>query len=324
MITRRYCIGLLASGLVAAPLTAEAQGARNAAPLGVLSERSLPPPSTAPLRRGLTERGWAEGRGFRIEQRSAEGDCERLPELVAERMGIGVTLIVTGIGTPAALAATRAKMPIVFVTGGDPVDCGIVSNRAKPGGNITGFGGGITAIQKRLDVRRAVHPAVKRVAFLRNVTHAMHPQIFSAVERAGGQLGLTLHEVGVFEATEFESVFKTMQSSRCDALFVPGDAMCSRHRALLVELAVQTRLPVIDGDRLFPDGGGLMSFSVDLVELCRRAAGHVDKIVHGAPAGALSLEEAVKFAVVMHGRAAQALGLTIPAALRQAAEMVEP
>jgi putative ABC transport system substrate-binding protein len=235
-----------------------------------------------------------------------------------------VTVIVTGIGTPAALAAKRAtaKIPIVFVTGGDPVDFGIVSNREKPGGNITGFGGGITAIQKRLDLLREVSPGVKRVAFLRNLTNPIHPKIFSAVERAAGPLRLTLHEVGVFEAAEFEGVFKTMQSSRFDALFVPGDAMFSRHRALLVELAAKTRLPAIYGDRLFPDGGGLMSFSVDLVELCRRAAGHVDRILRGAQAGDLPVEDAVKFEVVINLKAAQALGLTIPEALHQEAEIV--
>jgi putative tryptophan/tyrosine transport system substrate-binding protein len=325
MITRRHCLGFLASGLVAAPFAAEAQRSGNTVTIGFLSERSLPPPYIDALRRGLTERGWAEGRSFRIEQRSADGDLERLPGLVAELIGIGVTVIVTGIGTPAALAAKRAtaKIPIVFVTGGDPVDFGIVSNREKPGGNITGFGGGITAIQKRLDLLREVSPGVKRIAFLRNLTNPIHPKIFSAVERAGGSLGLTLHEVGVFEATEFEGIFKTMQSSRFDALFVPGDAMFSRHRALLVELAAKTRLPAIYGDRLFPDGGGLMSFSVDLVELCRRAAGHVDRILRGAQAGDLPVEDAVKFEVVINLKAAQALGLTIPAALRQEAEIVE-
>src|SRR5262249_30257224 len=131
MITRRHFIGFLASGLVAVPLTAAAQRSGNVATIGFPSERSLPPPYIGALRRGLTERGWAEGRGFRLEQRSAEGDLERLPGRVAELIGIGVTLIVTGIGTPAALAAKRAtaKIPIVFVTGGDPVDFGIVSNR---------------------------------------------------------------------------------------------------------------------------------------------------------------------------------------------------
>jgi putative ABC transport system substrate-binding protein len=132
------------------------------------------------------------------------------------------------------------------------------------------------------------------------------------------------HEVGVFEATECEGACTTMQRSRCGALFVPGDAMFSRHRGLLVALAAKSRLPAIYGDRLFLGGGGLMSFSVDLVELCKRAAGHVDRIVHGTPAGDLPVEEAVKCEMVMNGRAAQALGLTIPASLQQEAEMVEP
>jgi len=113
---------------------AEGQPAGKLAAIGFVSERVLPPRYLDALRGGLAERGWIEGRGFRIEPRSAEGDLERLSGLVVELIGLGVTLIVTGIGTPVALAAKRAtaKIPIVFVTGGDPVDFGIVPSAAKP------------------------------------------------------------------------------------------------------------------------------------------------------------------------------------------------
>jgi putative ABC transport system substrate-binding protein len=315
-------VGAVAAGVW--PLAVGRPSVADAATIGFLSERALPPAHLEALRRGLTERGWAEGRSFRIEQRSAEGDLERLPGLVAELMGIGVTVIVTGLGTPAALAAKRAtaSVPIVFVTGGDPVDFGIVANRAKPGGNITGLGGGIAAIQKRIELLREVSPRVKRVAFLRNLTNPIHPRIFVATERTAKPLGLTLQEIGVFEAVELEGAFKTMQKQRFDGLFVPGDAMFSRNRVPLVALAAKTRLPAIYGDRLFPDAGGLMSFSVDLVDLCGRAAGHVDRILRGARAGDLPVEEAAKFDVVINVKTATALGLTIPAALRQRAEIV--
>jgi ABC-type uncharacterized transport system substrate-binding protein len=314
---------MIAGGLLAMPLTALGQEAREAK-IGLLTERILPPPFIDALRRGLTEAGWVEGRGFRIEQRSADGDLERLPALAAELIGSGVTVIVTGVGSPAALAAKRATttIPIVFVTGGDPVDFGIVTNRLKPGANVTGLGGGILAIQERLEMLRDMAPRTKRVAFLRNLTNPIHPQIRKAVEREGARLDLALQEISVRGPREIGDAFKTMQSNRLDAVFVPGDAMFSHERAALVELAARFRLPAVYGDRLFPDGGGLMSFSVDLVDLCRRAAGHVDRILRGARAGDLSVEEAVKFDVVINVAAANALGLTIPASLRERAELI--
>src|SRR5213078_3869822 len=253
---RVFVAGAVAAGF--AQLATAEQSAEAATTIGFLSERSLPSSYIEALERGLIERGWAEGRGFRIEQRSADGDLERLPGLVAE---------LTGIGTPVALAAKRAtaKVPIVFVTGGDPVDFGIVANRDKPGGNITGFGGGVTTVQKRLESLREVIPRAKRVAFLRNLTNPVHPKIFRAAQGAGRQLGLTLLEVGVFEAVELEGVFKTLLSQRFDALFVPGDAMFSTNRAILIGLVARARLAAVYGDRLFPDAGGLMSVSVDLL-----------------------------------------------------------
>ena len=303
---------------------AAGQPAGKLAAIGFVSERVLPPRYLDALRRGLADRGWVEGRGFRIEPRSAEGDLERLPGLVAELIGLGVNLIVTGIGTPVALAAKRAtaKIPVVFVTGGDPVDFGIVSSAAKPGGNITGYGGGITLIQKRIALLREASPRVRRMALLVNLTNPIHPRILRAAVRAGAPLGITLEEIGVFEATEFGDAFKRIAAKRLDALFVPGDAMFSHHRARLVALAAAARLPAIYGDRLFPDAGGLMSLSVDLVDLCRRAAGHVDKILRGTPAGDLPVEEADRFELVINLTTAQALGLTIPPALRQRAETV--
>ena len=230
----------------------------------------------------------------------------------------------TGVGSPAALAAKRATatIPIVFVTGGDPVDFGIVTNRRKPGGNVTGFGGGIIAIQERLEMLRDMAPRSKRVAFLRNLTNPIHPRIWRAVEREGTRLDLVLQEISVRDPAEFDGAFKTMQAKRFDALFVPGDAMFSRERGALVGLAARFRLPAVYGDRLFPDGGGLMSFSVDLVDLCRRAAGHVDRILRGARAGDLEVEEAVKFDAVINVTAANGLGLKIPASLRERAELI--
>jgi len=314
---------MMAGSLLGAPLAAHGQEVREAK-IGLLTERYLSPPHIEALRSGLTELGWGDGRSFRIEQRSAEGHLERLPGLAAELIDSGVDVIVTGVGSPAALAAKRATttVPIVFVTGGDPVEFGIVSNRLKPGGNITGLGGGILAIQERLEMLRDMAPRTKRVAFLRNLNNPIHPKIFTAVEREGARLDLELQEMGVRAPTEFDPAFRAMQSKGFGALFVPGDAMFSRECRSLVGLAARFRLPAVYGDRLFPDCGGLMSFSVDLLELCRRAAGHVDRILRGARPGDLSVEEAVKFDVVINVATANALGLKIPTSLRERAELV--
>src|SRR5213592_1121402 len=229
---RVFVAGAVAAGF--AQLVTAEQSAEAATTIGFLSERSLPSSYIEALERGLIERGWADGRGFRIEQRSADGDLERPPGLVAELIGIGVTLIVTGVGTPVALAAKRATAKVR----------------------------GVTTVQKRLELLREVIPGAKRVAFLRNLTNPVHPKIFRAAQGAGRQLGLTLLEVGVFEAVELEGVFKTLLSQRFDALFVPGDAMFSTNRAILIGLVARARLAAVYGDRLFPDAGGLMSVSV--------------------------------------------------------------
>lgn len=315
----------MAGSLLGAPLAVHGQEVRQAR-IGLLTERLLSPPHIEALRQGLTEFGWAaDGRSFRIEQRSAEGNLERLPGLAAELVASGVNVIVTGVGSPAALAAKRTTttVPIVFVTGGDPVDFGIVPNRRKPGGNITGLGGGILVIQERLEMLRDIAPPTKRVAFLRNVSNPIHPRIFTAVEREGARLDLELQEIAVRSPGEFDAAFRTMQSKRFDALFVPGDALFSRECRALVGLAARFKMPAVYGDRLFPDCGGLMSFSVDLLELCRRAAGHVDRILRGARAGDLPVEEAVKFDVVINVATANSLGLKIPSSLRKRAELVQ-
>jgi ABC-type uncharacterized transport system substrate-binding protein len=322
-ISRRTLLGMMLGGLLAQPAAARGQAAKEAK-IGLLTERSLAPEYIQALRRGLAELGSAERRSFTIVQRSAEGDLERLPGLAAELVESGVTVLVTGVGSPAALAAKRATatVPIVFVTGGDPVDFGIVSNRRKPGENITGLGGGIVAIQERLAMLREIAPRTQRVAFLRNLSNPIHEKLFKAVEREGTRLRLELGEIAVLAPEELDAAFPAMRSKGFDALFVPGDAMFSRERDVLVRRAASFRLPAVYGDRLFPDGGGLMSFSVDLVELCQRAAGYVDRIVRGARAGDLPVEEAVKFDVVINVAAAASLGLKIPPALRERAELV--
>jgi putative ABC transport system substrate-binding protein len=322
-LSRRAFLGG-ALACAGAASTGQAQPPLRLPLVGFVTERALPPPYLQALRRGLAERGGVEGRGLRIETRSADGDLERLPGILAEVIGLDVSVLVTGIDMPAILAAKKAtaKVPIVFVTGGDPVESGIVPSRAKPGGNVTGYGSGAGLIQQRLTLLREVSPRARRVAFLVNHANPIHPLILAATGRVAGPLDITLHEAGVSEATELGDAFKRMQAARADALLVPDDAMFSRHRAQLIALAARDRLPAVYGDRLFVDGGGLMSMSVNLVELCGRAAGHVDRILRGARPGDLPVEDAETLELLVNVTTARALGVTIPTSLRQRAMIV--
>ena len=294
-------------------MAATAQEARNAPVIGFLAtsdtEQWLPA-----FRSALADLGWIEGRTIRIEPRSADGQHERLPALAAELVRFAVSVIVTAGGTPPALAAKKAtaSIPIVFVTAGDPVELGIVSNFAKPGGNITGFGGSITMIDKRLELLLEIVPHVKRVAYLTNATNPLRPRQFQETERAARQLGIKVTEVPVRGPGEFGAAFQVMQREGVGGLVIAGDALFYRHRADLVARAARARLPSVHTDRPIADAGGLLSFTVGVSELHRKAAGYVDRILRGAKPGDLPVQEATKFEVVINLKTAKALGLTIP------------
>src|SRR5262249_26016677 len=209
---RRTLPGMMLSSLLIRPPATYGQGAPPAR-IGFLTERVLPPEYIQALRDGLTELGWAEGRSYSLVQRSAEGNLDRLPGLTTELVEAGVVVIVTGVGSPAALAARRAttKVPIVFVTGGDPVDFGIVTDPRQPGENVTGLGGGILAIQERLEMLRDVAQGARRVAFLRNPANPILPKLFKAVEQEGARLGLELQDFAITAPAELDAVFQAMR-----------------------------------------------------------------------------------------------------------------
>lgn len=302
--------------LLARPIATTAQEARNMPVIGFLA--TLEPEQYLPtFRSALADLGWIEGRTIRIELRSADGQHGRLPALAAELARLPVAVIVTADGTPPALAAKKAtaSIPIVFVTAGDPIDFGIVSNFAKPGGNITGFGGSITMVHKRLELLREIVPHVKRVALLTNATNPIQPRQFQETERAARQLGIKVTEVPVRGAAEFGAAFQAIQREGVDALIVSGDALFVWNRADLVARVARARLPSVHTHRAIADVGGLLSFTVDYPELHRKAAGYVDRILRGTKPGDLPVQEATTFEFVINLKTAKALGLSIPPAV---------
>jgi putative ABC transport system substrate-binding protein len=313
-----------AVGVCAAPLAADAQPAKLPR-IGYLGGSPSGAGAPQPFLEGLRELGWVEGRNIAIEYRWTEGRAERLPDLVAELVRLKVDVIYTPGSNAAAQAAKRATttIPIVFTTPTDPVAAGLVASLSRPGGNITGIGGAVLS-SKRLELLREVIPTATRVAVLWTRANPGHPRALKDAEAAAPALGLQLQPLEVRDPTKFEGAFSAMTKERAHAFFVLGDVMFLRERARIVALAATSRIPAIYTWRQAVEDGGLMSYGEDRSGVPRRAAVYVDRILKGAKAGDLPVEQPTRFELVVNLRTAKALGLTIPpAVLARADERIE-
>src|SRR6266568_3382017 len=328
MDRRDTVLALLALG--AAPLAAEAQQAAKVARIGFLAVNLAP---NSHLReaflQGLRDLGYVEGRNLVIESRSAEGKFERFPALAAELVALKVDVIVAPL-TPAALAAKQATrtLPIVFTTAADPVTSGLVTNLARPGGNVTGLS--ILApelIGKRLELLTQAVPGVNRVAVLRQpgaFGERTEKDILTAAEVAAGALGVRLHFVEARGPDDFDGAFSEITRVRADALTVLPSPMLNTERRRLVDLAAKNRLPAVYEWREYVDAGGLMAYGPNLADLYRRAATYVDKILKGGKPGDLPVEQPAKFELIINLKTAKDLGLTISqSVLARADEVIQ-
>jgi|KBSMisStaDraftv2_1062788.scaffolds.fasta_scaffold65432_3 putative ABC transport system substrate-binding protein len=314
---RRYFL-TAAGALVAASLTAEAQAPAKIARIGFI-DPGLPDTSLfEAFRQGLRDLGYVEGRNILIEFRTAQGKPERFPPLAAELVALKVDVIVTGAGTLAARAAQHASstLPIVAVAVGDPVTSTLVSSLARPGGNVTGLSV-LTPelVGKCLEQLKLAVSSISRVAFLLQpgaVPERTQMDILREAEVAARALGMHLQVVEARGAEDFDRAFSNMISGRADAMFVLSTPVFSAERRRLVELAAKNRFPAVYSYRVYVDAGGLMSYGPNLVDLSRRAAMYVHKILKGAKPGDLPVEQPTKFELVINLKTAKNLGLTIP------------
>jgi putative ABC transport system substrate-binding protein len=324
--TRRAFLGTLAGALLTAPLTAEAQAPAKVPRIGFLMSSSA---TDAPLqfeefRQGLRELGYVEGKSIAIEYRFAENRLERLPALATELVRMKVDLIVAAF-PPDADAAKQATstIPIVFAVSGDPVAGGLVASLARPGGNITGLASlGPDVVGKQLEMLKEVAPKVTRVAVLENPGNPSHPVVLRQAEGAARVLGLKLHTLQARTPAEIDAAFAAMRSQRSSGVLVLRDAMFRSRRAQIVALAAKGRLPAVYGFRDEAEAGGLMAYGSRNVEMFRRAATYVDKILKGAKPADLPVEQPTKFELVINLKTAKALGLTIPPSLLGRADEV--
>lgn len=305
----------------AALLTAEAQVAPRIARIGVLFDDAV---SSEPLRQGLRDLGYVEGKNIVFEERGSAGRNERWPDLVAELVRLKVDVIVTR-NTPATLAAKRAttSIPIVMAGAGDPLSTGLVSSLAHPRGNVTGvtfLGAGLAA--KRLELLKETVPDLARVALQWNPMNPAQISYFNEAQAGARSLGVTLQSVEVRTGEDLEGAFAAMRRARPSALLITGDPVVQRHVDQIVAFAAKSRLPAMYNAKENVQAGGLMSYGASRADIARRAAAYVDKILKGAEPGDLPVEQPTKFEFVINVKTARTLGLTIPPSVLIRADQV--
>jgi len=307
----------LVLGLLATALAAGGQQAGKVFQVGYLgnSTPSLESALVEGFRQGLREKGYIEGQNIVLHYRWAEGRIEAMPGLAAELVRLKVDVIVTS-GTPAGLAAKRATttIPIVLAAAGDAVGAGLVRSLARPGGNVTGLSTLYPESEgKRLELLREIVPKATRIAVLINPANPFTALPYKEARAAAKALGITLQPAEVRVAEDFDRVFAAIRKAHPDALLVIADRpFLFSHRARIVSFAAQQRLPAMYPFREFVEEGGLVVYGPNIVEMFRRAATYVDKILKGAKPADLPVEQPMRFELVINMRTAKALGLTIP------------
>jgi putative ABC transport system substrate-binding protein len=314
---------LLAGGaLVFAPVLAGAQRAAGLSTVGFVSP-------TSPGRRNdafvaaLAELGYAEGRNIHVEMRFADGRPERLPGLVAELIALKVDLLVAG-GTVGARAAKQAtqSLPIVFAGSSDPVAGGIVSNLARPEGNLTGtataYGDGLAA--KWLELLREAVPAIAHFAALWNPTNAAAARFVRELESAARTTKARLDPYAAANVVELDAALAAIAGSGARGLIVTPSPFAATEVERLVRFAADRRMPAIYFDEAFAEAGGFMSYGPSIVDAYRRAAAYVDRILKGAKPGDLPVEQPTRFETIVNLRAATALGVALPPSIRLRAD----
>jgi putative ABC transport system substrate-binding protein len=326
MNNRRKLVIALGAGALGGAGAVGAQAPAKVRRIGLLSPSS---PSDVALwyqafRLGLRDLGWAENRNISFEYRYAEGRHDRFPDLAADLVHLKVDVIVTAItsDTLAAQKATRT-IPIVMAAGGDPVATGLVESLARPGGNVTGMSQMISELGgKRLALLKEMVPKLSRVAVLWNPQSASSTLYWKEIQLPARKLGLQLHSLEVRSPDDFEKAFEDATRARAGALLVTGDPVVAANLKRLAGLAAKSRLPSIHQLSEFADAGGLLAYGADRVDMFRRAATFVDKILKGAKPGDLPIEQPTKFELVINMTTAKALGITIPQSVLVRADKV--
>jgi putative tryptophan/tyrosine transport system substrate-binding protein len=277
----------------------------------------------ASFRKGLAEEGFFEGRDYLIDPRWAEGQYERVPTFFQEFVDKQVAAIALTGGAMHTIDPAKAKVPVVFVMGDDPVRMGLVASLNQPGGNITG----ITQLTvelgaKRLGLLHELLPGMKKVALLLNPSFPPSAQHLSEIEGASALMGLQPLTLRATTEADFDPVFKMLQEERPDGLLVGADPFFNSRREQIVGRVAQLGIPALYEFREFAEAGGLISYGTDLADSYRLVGVYVGRVLKGARPGNLPVMQAAKFELIVNLKVAKALGLTIPPTLLARADEV--
>jgi ABC-type uncharacterized transport system substrate-binding protein len=322
---RRTFLTLLGGAVAAWPLAARAQQTTRLPTLGFLGQSTPAAESQrlAALVQRLRELGWTEARTIAIEIRWAEGQPERAAEIAADFVRLKVDVIVTS-GTPQVAAAKQATsvIPIVFAVAGDPVGTGLVASLARPGANVTGLSVLATDLPgKRIELLREAVTGLRRLAIMGNAGNPVILLEMREFQAAASALGLGS---GIFEIRRTEDIAPAFEAikGRAEALYVCQDLLTLTNRTRINTWAVGVHLPVMHASSESVDAGGLMSYGPNFLNLFRRSADYVDKILRGAKPAEIPVEQPTKFDLVINLTTAKVLGLEVPATLLARADEV--
>ena len=323
-MNRREFITLLGGVAAAWPLAARAQQ-----PMPMIGYLDATSPSSQPamtaFRRGLSETGYEEGRNATIEYRWANGQYDRLSELAADLVRSQVTVIAACSTSAPGLAAKAATsiIPIVFQTGGDPVQDGLVASMNRPGRNVTGVTRlSVTLAPKRLELLRELSPRASVIGLLANPTNPRSELVVQQIEEAVRALGLRLHVLKVSTEGELDSVFASLVQLGVGALLIAQEPSYFRWREQIIALAARHAIPTTYGQREYVVAGGLMSYDASVADSFRQVGVYVGRILKGEKPADLPVVQPTKFEFVLNLKTAKALGLEIPEKLLALADEV--
>jgi ABC-type uncharacterized transport system substrate-binding protein len=329
-MNRRAFMGSVILGALAAPPAARAQPARRVYRIGILGLSPTTSAMTGPQPRneysralldGLRELEYVYGEHFVTEPRGAEGRPERYPELVAELLRLGVDVIVAVPASLPALKQATSTIPIVMTGAGDPARWGFAQSLGHPGGNFTGLSNQDSdLIGKRLEMLKQLVPRTAPVGVVWDRSDA---NVWQVADAAARERGWKLLSLEIRDAGDIEGAFKAAADARAGAMLVSSALLFGPQGLRVTEIAAKSGLPTMYTFRFYVERGGLVSYAADLLDIWRRTAIFVDKILKGAKPGNLPIEQPTKFELVINTKAAKALRLTIPPLLLLQAQLIE-
>jgi putative tryptophan/tyrosine transport system substrate-binding protein len=327
---RRQFIFALGGAAVAWPLSARAQQPERVRRIGVLLPATADDPDfqarVGAFLQGLQEAGWSIGRNMRVDTRWAGANASDIRRHVAELVALAPDVILAyGTSTVRPLLQATRTVPIVFPVAGDPVGGGLVESLARPGGNVTGFmSNEYTMGGKWLELLKEIAPSLTRAAVLRDPTQGSGNSLFAVIQAMAPSLRLEVKPISTREVPEIERTVAAFARSPNGGLIVAAGAASLIHRALIIGLAGQYKLPAIYFERSFVAAGGLVSYGADYVDQFRRAASYVDRILKGEKPADLPVQAPTRYETVLNLKTAKALALEVPATvLARADEVIE-